>query len=58
MELHWAILAKGGLAIKFIILIETSEIHTYYFKSKWSENKKYIIVGGVKYELLILITLE
>jgi hypothetical protein len=48
----------GGLAIKFIILIETSEIHTYYFKSKWSENKKYIIVGGVKYELLILITLE
>jgi hypothetical protein len=42
MKLHGTTLAKGGLTIKFIILIETSRAHTYYFKSKLSKNKKYI----------------
>jgi hypothetical protein len=50
MELHGATLAKCGLAIKFIILIEISgPIYInkiieliFKFKSKLSENKKYI----------------
>jgi hypothetical protein len=38
MKFYGATLAKNGLTIKFIILIETSGSHTYYFKSKLSEN--------------------
>jgi hypothetical protein len=51
-ETSWSNSCKWYLAIKFIILIETSGAHTYYinkiielifkFKSKLSGNKKYI----------------
>jgi hypothetical protein len=49
MELHGATLINNGLAIKFIILIETNGAHInkiieliFKFKFKLSENKKYI----------------